>query len=242
MKLMIIRHADPDYSVDGLTETGKKEAALLSRRMKDVPAAAYYCSPLGRARMTAQAVLDAVGRTAEIRDWLQEFAIFPQDGVDLPARNVWDHLPTVYTEDPLLSTPRWYDSPVFEGYAAQERYEWVCRGLDELLASHGYRRACPERQIYRAERSNHDTVVLFCHFGLECMLLGHLLGVSPVLLAQGTMAAPSSVTTLVTEERVEGTAVFRCLSFGDVTHLLAAGETPSFAGRFCECFTDDTRH
>ena len=56
------------------------------------------------------------------------------------------------------------------------------------------------------------------------------------------VALPSSVTTIVTEEREKGIAQFRCLGFGDVSHLYAADEEPSFAARFCECFEDDTRH
>lgn len=34
MKLIIIRHAEPDYAIDGLTEKGKKEAELLKHRLK----------------------------------------------------------------------------------------------------------------------------------------------------------------------------------------------------------------
>lgn len=33
MKLIIVRHGDPDYSIDSLTEVGKKEAELLAARM-----------------------------------------------------------------------------------------------------------------------------------------------------------------------------------------------------------------
>ncbi len=32
MRILMIRHGDPDYEHDSLTETGKKEAALLDRR------------------------------------------------------------------------------------------------------------------------------------------------------------------------------------------------------------------
>ena len=56
--------------------------------------------------------------------------------------------------------------------------------------------------------------------------------------SQETEASP----TIVTEERRKGTAQFRCLGFGDVSHLYAGGEEPSFAARFCECYDDDTRH
>ena len=45
-------------------------------------------------------------------------------------------------------------------------------GLDQLLARHGYRR---EGDFYRVTEPNEDTVILFCHFGLECVLLARLL-------------------------------------------------------------------
>ena len=33
MKLLIVRHGDPDYAIDSLTETGWAEAELLSHRL-----------------------------------------------------------------------------------------------------------------------------------------------------------------------------------------------------------------
>ncbi len=53
MKLLIIRHGDPDYSIDSLTEKGWKEADLLSKRLAKEKIDAFFCSPLGRAKYTA---------------------------------------------------------------------------------------------------------------------------------------------------------------------------------------------
>lgn len=55
MKLLIVRHADPDYSIDSLTPTGWREAELLSDRLVRTPADFYYVSPLGRAQDTYRA-------------------------------------------------------------------------------------------------------------------------------------------------------------------------------------------
>ena len=33
MKILIIRHAEPDYSIDSLTEKGHREAALLAEKL-----------------------------------------------------------------------------------------------------------------------------------------------------------------------------------------------------------------
>ena len=68
MKLLIIRHGDPDYSIDSLTPQGRIEAELLSRKMEKIEVAAFYVSPLGRARDTAEYTLKKLGRTAEVCD------------------------------------------------------------------------------------------------------------------------------------------------------------------------------
>lgn len=73
MTIYIIRHAEPDYARDSLTEKGWREAALLSHRLAKIPDASYYVSPLGRARDTASLTLKAVGKTAEVLPWLREF-------------------------------------------------------------------------------------------------------------------------------------------------------------------------
>ena len=71
----------------------------------------------------------------------------------------------------------------------------------------------PGGEYYRAEQPNEDTVVLFCHFGVTCVLLSHLLGISPCRCGREPVS-PTSVTILNTEERREGIASFRMTAFG----------------------------
>lgn len=234
MKILIIRHADPDYEADSLTETGWKEARLLSERISKMDIQKFYVSPLGRAKDTASLTLKKMGREAQECEWLREF----NPRIHRPDREndsiVWDWLPQDWTKvTEFYDKDAWLGDPVMQEGSVAEEYRWVTGSFDKLLAGHGYER---EGNYYRAVRSNMDTIVFFCHFGLECVLLSHLLGISPMALWHGTCAAPSSVTTLVTEERRKGIASFRMSSYGDVAHLFAAGEQPSFAARFCECF------
>ena len=64
MKLLIIRHGDPDYTADSLTEKGHREAELLSERIAPMDITAYYVSPLGRAQATAEYTLKKCNRNA----------------------------------------------------------------------------------------------------------------------------------------------------------------------------------
>ncbi|MBE6601419.1 MAG: histidine phosphatase family protein [Ruminococcaceae bacterium] len=241
MKLIIIRHGDPNYEIDSLTPTGWREAELLSRRVSKWDVKAFYTSPLGRARDTARPTLEKMGREATVLDWLREFPLdIVKEGETKPSC-CWDWLPADWTSKAhFYDRDAWMDDPAFASVDMRAGYKYVTDGLDALLAEHGYRR---ENGYYRVTEANSDTIVLFCHFGLQCVLLSHLLGVSPMVFWHGLCAAPSSVTTIYTEERRRGIAAFRVASFGDTSHLYVAGEQPSFSARFCETYDNfDQRH
>ena len=42
MRLLIVRHGDPDYSIDSLTEKGWKEAEYLSERLSKLDVKDFY--------------------------------------------------------------------------------------------------------------------------------------------------------------------------------------------------------
>lgn len=242
MRLLFIRHGDPDYSIDSLTEKGHREAKYLAERLSKIDAKAYYVSPLGRAKDTAAYTLKQIGRNAVECEWLREFA--PAiERPDAPGekRIAWDWLPQDWLrEERFLDIDCWHEPEVFQDAKVKEEYEWVTCSFDEVLSSHGYRR---DGLIYRTEKPNNDTVMFFCHFGVTCVLLAHLLHISPMVLWHGICSAPTSVTTVVTEERRQGIASFRMSAFGDISHLYVKDEAPAFAARFCECYeNEEERH
>lgn len=241
MKLLIIRHGDPDYDADWLTEKGLREAELLKARLAPLGITAVYCSPLGRARATAEPTLKITGLSSEICPWLREFDGFIIDPATGEKHIAWDLMPRLWTAVPdYYHNKNWLKTPLMQSGNVRERYYSVCSELDAVLRKHGYNRS---GNTYNVLRESTDTVAFFCHFGVECVLLSHLLGISPVLLWHGFCAQPSSVTTLVTEEREQGTAYFRCLEFGDISHLYASNEAPSFQARFCETYSNfEERH
>jgi probable phosphoglycerate mutase len=194
---------------------------------------------MGRAQDTAKATLEKMDRTAIVKPWLRE--LDPPKHMKPRLRCFWDWLPQNWANNPDFYTlDKWWDAPVFREAGMESIVKEIWAGLDEMLADHGYVR---QGNLYRAEKANEDTIVLVCHFGLECVLLSHLLGISPMILWHGTCAAPTSVTTLVTEERREGIASFRMSSFGDISHLYVANQPPAFAARFCETFANtEQRH
>lgn len=241
MRILLIRHGDPDYEKDSLTEKGWREAELLADRLEKETLDHIYVSPMGRARDTAAETLRRLRREAEVCDWLREFQCQIWRPDDDTQRHIsWDWLPQDHAADPDLDhADRWFENPAMAEADMKREYDWVTGSFDGLLDRHGYVR---DGRVYRAERPNHETVALFCHFGVGCVLLSRLMNVSPMVLWHGLCAAPTSVTTVMTEERRRGVAQFRVTEYGDVSHLKLRGEPPAFSARFCECFSDDTRH
>ncbi|MCI8716765.1 MAG: histidine phosphatase family protein [Lachnospiraceae bacterium] len=235
MKVIFIRHGDPDYINDTLTEKGRREAALLSDRVSRWDVKQFYCSPLGRARDTAEYSMQKMNRTPIIYDWLKEFYYPITDPLTGKNRIAWDFMPEYWTEQPeLYDKDQWIASPVMKtGEELQKAYREVCSGIDDILAVHGYERY---GNYYKVKQANKDTIVFFCHLGVSFVMMSHILGLSAPVLWQQFFVAPTSVTLLCTEEREKGNASFRVKVLGDTSHLLAGGEPASDSGFFQEMF------
>ena len=241
MRLIIIRHGDPDYSIDSLTPKGWKEADALSKYMENINVTSFYVSPLGRAQDTANVTLKYLNRTAETLPWLKEFPTRVKH-IDRPdeLHAAWDWLPQIWTNNnDFYDANKWFNHPVFNEAHVKEEYDYVISEFRSFLKQHGYEK---NGNIYKVTHSNHDTLCLFCHFGIECVLLSDLFSISPMVLWHSTVALPTGITTIYTEEREKGIASFRMNEFGSTAHLYAAGIEPSFSARFAECFDDNTRH
>lgn len=234
MRLILIRHGDPDYERDSLTEKGRREAALLAERAKHWQVDDVYVSPLGRARATAQPCLEVWGKEASVLDWAQEFCYLIDDGKG-GKRIPWDFYPSEWTEESrYFRENEWVGIPVMQ--SVKPHYDEVCAALDGLLEGYGYVR---NGRAYRAVSPSQKTVAVFCHFGVGSVFLSHLLNLPAVALWQGLFLPPTSVTVLNTEERIGDEAYFRAERIGDTSHLSFGGEPISESGYFAKIMQED---
>lgn len=233
MKILLIRHAEPDYPNNTLTEKGFREAKLLTDKLKEMNVSEIYSSPLNRAMLTASPLADAINQEIQVEEWLQEFTgkILNENG---KKRIPWNLMPRVWSSDPLLyDHATWLQSSLMNSVDVPSKCQEVTDGVDRLLQRHGYLR---EGVIYRCGENRDKTIALFCHFGVGMVIASHLTAISPVLLWQSMFLPTSSVTTFVTEERVKGEVVFKCMQMGDTSHLYAAREAVSKSGLYPEFF------
>lgn len=223
MLIYIIRHADPDYPNNTITPAGHEEAKALARRLAGDGLTHIYTSPLGRARDTAQYTADLAKLEPVVEDWLLEHGELKTE-VTLrtggTARYVaWDvHGETIRAQSPLPTHDDWHMHPAIPPETVAV-YADVQAAADQFSAQHGYER---EGERYRIVRPNEDRIAFFCHNGTGLLLLAHWLALPVSLVWIGFWLPPSSVTTVLFEERSDQLAVPRCLGVGDVSHLYEA--------------------
>ena len=151
MRLLLIRHGDPDYVHDTLTEKGDREAELLADLLAGEEIDDIYMSPMGRAQKTASYTLEKLGENGKTMEWLHEFECrmdinhsdvlrkaYPdarklEDGT--LARGIpWDMLPSSLMQDPAYLDPeKWRETLVAQNSNMTEVYDWVTGELDRLL-------------------------------------------------------------------------------------------------------------
>lgn len=260
MKLIFIRHGDPDYVNDSLTEKGKVEAKLLADIIDRYRIDEVYVSPLGRAQATAAYSLEKLNMKGTTLDWLQEFPgfvdanlsddvkkayetelVFNNEKNEYEKHIMWDILPSYYGNHPeLFDAKAWRNADILKGSSVLETYDNVISQFDKFLLDNGYE---ANGLTYNVKKSNEKTIAFFCHYGITSVLLSHMWHVSPFVPLQFTALAPTSVSVMATEERQKGIATFRTLRIGDISHLTIGNEEPSFSARFCERFeNEDERH
>lgn len=263
MKLIFIRHGEPDYNIDSLTENGWKEAKALANRVAKWNVSQFYVSPLGRAKDTASFSLKATGKEAIELDFMREYSYPILDKTTGRNGVAWDFVPSDWTNAPYMFEldDAFLQFPcIQENKDLKENYYKVINGFDELLKSYGYIR---EGKYYRningtkryvtstVDENNHvtnlglyhdgekePTLVIFCHLGVTCLVLSHLLNIPFETIAHGFFMPTTSVTVLSTEERWDTEAYFRVQQIGDTRHLYEAGIPVSPAGSFSDPFQE----
>ena len=85
MLLYIVRHGDPIYNPDSLTELGKLQADAVAKRLAVHGIDEIYSSPLFRAQFTANPTAVLTKKEVQIEEWMSENLAardFFVDGID----------------------------------------------------------------------------------------------------------------------------------------------------------------
>ena len=178
MRIVFVRHGEPDYAHDCLTERGRIQALAAAERLKDEGIEEIYASPLGRAAETAAAAAEALGLPVKTLEFMRELRWGSIDGTPVPAHgHPWDLADMLAMEGWDLTNPEWRKHPYFCNNIVTAEADHVMMKTDEWLESLGYVR---NGAYYRCVRpdSRQKTVALFSHGGSSAAAMGHILNLT----------------------------------------------------------------
>ena len=143
MLLYIVRHGEPIYGPDTLTDLGREQAKAVAERLAIHGIDRIFSSPLGRARETAQPTADKLGLEVTIEPWTRE--IWPELTLTKPDGSLYFcmALPGSYlrNEENHDLNSRWHEMEALQQIDAKGAYEnIVVANSDDFMRRLGYER------------------------------------------------------------------------------------------------------
>ena len=223
MLLYIVRHGDPDYKTDTLTERGKLQAEAVGKRIYDAKVDKIFSSPMGRARETADPACRLLGLEKNIEQWTHEIGDerltpFP----DGKMKSITYVQNTYYRENGNIDLPydRAFECQGINESGMKEAVKFIEENGKDFLERLGYRE---ENGIYRILRKNEEKVALFCHAAFTRAWLSVLLHIPLHIMWSSFQYTHTGVTVLDFRNNENGWTAPECLCFSDVSHLYAEG-------------------
>lgn len=222
MRLVFVRHGEPDYENDCLTENGKIQAKSTAERLKKEPIKAVFSSPMGRAKETASYTARNHDVDVQILDFMHEInwgdAKISENAEKLPYEgHPWTLSCELLAENPeYAENDIWKSHPYFKDNVCMNYYEKISTGFDNFLSEFGLIR---KGKAYYCEIQNNDTVALFAHGGSGAIMFSHVLNLPfPFVLATLPYGV-CSVSIIEWYAEKGGIAIPRLELFNDMNHI-----------------------
>lgn len=223
MLLYIIRHGDPIYETDSLTERGKLQAEAVGKRMVDAKIDRIFSSPMGRAMQTADPACRLLGLEKHIEEWTHEIqderlTPFP----DGKRKSITLLQNTYFRENGNIDLPyeRAFDCTGINESQMKSAVQYIEQNGKGFLERLGYRE---QNGIYKILRNNEENVALFCHAAFARAWLSVLLHIPLHIMWSSFCYTHTGVTVIEFKNNENGITAPKCLCYSDVSHLYASG-------------------
>ena len=226
MLFFYLRHGDPIYSPDSLTELGHQQAEALSKRLAVYGLDKVYASTSNRAIQTAQPTCERLGLPIETLDFANEGYAWNDFTIETEAGRQWlfanKESRWLFSEPEVISLGSgWYTHPHFAEFHYEKGIERVCRESDALFASLGYEHI-PGTGKYRVLFQNNDRVALFAHQGFGLAFLSCLLDI-PYSQFVNHFDMCHTGMTVINFQECDGFCIPKILTLSDDSHLYKEG-------------------
>ncbi len=176
MRIVLVRHGQPNYANDCLTDLGHEQAKKAALRLKEEPICEIYSSPCGRAVETAAHTADLLSQNIQRLEFMREIKWGSSDGNEVyRSGHPWHTALHAVSCGYALTDESWLQNAPFSNNIVFSEIEKVKKGTDNWLETLGYRR---EGNYYRVIGDHTEkTIALFSHGGSSSALLSRLLNI-----------------------------------------------------------------
>ena len=216
MRIIFVRHGEPDYGRDCLTELGKRQAEACRARLAGEPIAAIYSSTNGRAAETAEYIAAPHALTVERLDFMRELGWKILEGEPLADGLPWNEADAMVARGMRVLDADWAVHEPFCRNSTTARALFAAEEFDKLLLALGYRR---EGGYYRVLRENTDTVAVVSHGGSSSAVIAHMLGLPFPFVLATLHPEFTSVTVLSLPNRVGALVTPTVQIMNDAGHI-----------------------
>ncbi|MBQ7635781.1 MAG: histidine phosphatase family protein [Lachnospiraceae bacterium] len=221
MRIIFVRHGDPDYENDRLTEEGKLQAEATAKRLKDEGITRILSSPMGRACETASYTADLLGLPIEKLDFMHEIRWGNPTGDEIMREgHPWTLGYKLFCESrSRADLEKWREHPYFKENKCVEYYDMIADKMDKLMEELGYVR---KDGRYYCVRENRETIAIFSHGGSGACALSHLLDINFIYMIAAMTYGLCSVSVVNLPADVGLFVVPRIELYNDMAHVPAA--------------------
>ncbi len=223
MRLIFVRHGEPDYDHDCLTENGRRQAQSTAKRLRQEPIRKIFASPMGRTVETASYTAQMHGLEIETLDFMHEIdwgGLREADGSQRPLEcegHPWTLGCKLLTEHPeFIGSPDWAEHHYFRDNICTGYMDTISEGMDAFLTRFGLYR---QDGLYECKAPCEDTIALFAHGGSGAVMFAHLLNL-PLPFVLTSMPYGVCSVSVIAFEPVNGSKVLPRLElFNDMRHI-----------------------
>ena len=220
VNIYYVRHGDPNYELDTLTELGHKQAKLTSEVLKNISFDAIYASPSNRAVLTGSYLADLVHQEMIKQDWLfegkawQNFASYNEK----LQRFSW-----IYHNEYLLKKmeqlqhdDKWYEDKDFLPNV-KEGIDRFMKEVDEWLLAMNIKHD-RKNKTFTSIGDNPKNIVVFAHEGAGTGFLSSIMDMNYAYFMSNYPRLDCCSITQI-EITLDGETINKFIRYNDTNHL-----------------------
>lgn len=220
MRMIFVRHGDPNYGKDILTPLGHKQAEAAGERLSGETVSKFFSSPCGRALETAEHIAKWVNFPKEeirVLPFMREISWGATEGEQLYLKgHPWYAVDHMIENGKSIIDGSWREDDLFKRNKATAICETVGEEFDRFLTELGLTR---EGDYYRIGDLTDETYILTSHGGSSSAVLAHIFNM-PLPFILNFIHPEMTAITVISFAGEKGTLTApRAEIFNDARHI-----------------------